>query len=49
MNEVTELGIVDLFFKDWDESMSVEVLLTLPDVEFKKPARGAPLFFDPLT
>ena len=47
MNGVKELGIVDLFLKDWDESMSVDGVKTLPDVEFKKPARGSPLFFDP--
>ncbi|CAI8615512.1 unnamed protein product [Vicia faba] len=40
MNGVKELGIVDLFLKDWDESMLVDGVKTLPDVEFKKPARG---------
>ena len=47
LNGVKELGIVDLFLKDWDESMSVDGVKTLPDVEFQKPARGSPLFFDP--
>ena len=47
MNGVKELGIFDLFLKDWDESMSVDGVKTLPDVEFQKPARGSPLFFDP--
>jgi len=47
MSGVKELGIVDLFLKDWDESMSVDGVKTLPDVEFQKPARGSPLFFDP--
>ena len=27
--------------------MSVDGVKTLPDVEFQKPARGSPLFFDP--
>lgn len=40
LNGVKELGIVDLFLKDWDESMSVDGVKTLPDVEFQKPARG---------
>jgi len=47
LNGVKELGIVDLFLKDWDESMSVDGVKTLTDVEFQKPARGSPLFFDP--
>lgn len=47
MNGVKELGIVDLFLKDWDESMSVDGVKTLNYVEFQKPARGSPLFFDP--
>ncbi|KAK4354301.1 hypothetical protein RND71_026495 [Anisodus tanguticus] len=46
MNGLKELGIVDLFFKDWDKSMSVDGVKTLPDVEFQKPARGSPLFCD---
>ena len=33
LNGVKELGIVDLFLKDWDESMSVDGVKTLPDVE----------------
>ena len=47
MNGVKELGIVDLFLKEWDESMSVDGVKTLPDVEFQKPTRGSLLFFDP--
>ena len=34
LNGVKELGIVDLFLKDWDESMSVDGVKTLPEVEF---------------
>lgn len=47
LNGVKELGVADLFLKDGDESMSVDGVKTLPDVEFQKPARGSPLFFDP--
>ena len=47
MNGVKELGIVDLFLKDWDELMSVDGVKTIPDVEFQIPTRGSPLFFDP--
>ncbi|QCE06338.1 hypothetical protein DEO72_LG9g1350 [Vigna unguiculata] len=36
MNGVKEIGIVDLFLKDWDESMSVDGVKTLPDVKFQK-------------
>ena len=46
MNGVKELGIVDLFLKDWDESMLVDGVKTIPDVEFQIPTRGSPLFFD---
>jgi hypothetical protein len=46
MNGVKELGFVDLFLKDWDESMSVDGAKTLLDVDFQKPGRGSPLFFD---
>ena len=45
LNGVKELGIVDLFLKDWDESMSVDGVKTLPDVEFQKPARGSYILF----
>jgi len=47
MNGVKELGIGALFRKDWDESLSVDGVSRLRDVEFQKPARGSPLFFDP--
>lgn len=47
LNGVKELGVADLFPKDGDESMSVDCVKTLPDVEFQKPVRGSPLFFDP--
>ncbi|KAK4725516.1 hypothetical protein R3W88_028295 [Solanum pinnatisectum] len=38
MNGVKELGIVNLFLKYWDESMSVDGVKTLPNVEFRNPA-----------
>ncbi|GJT76791.1 hypothetical protein Tco_1043516 [Tanacetum coccineum] len=41
-----ELGVADLFLKDGDESMSIDGVKTLLDVEFQKPARGSLLFFD---
>ncbi|GJV21437.1 hypothetical protein Tco_1370457 [Tanacetum coccineum] len=47
LNGVKELGVAELFLKDGDESMSVDGVKTLPDVEFQKLARGSPLFFDP--
>jgi hypothetical protein len=47
MNGVKELGIVDLFLKDWEESMPVDGVKTRTDVEFQKPLAGSPLFFDP--
>ena len=34
MNGVKELGIVDLFLQNLDESMSIDGVKTLPDVEF---------------
>ncbi|GJW54118.1 hypothetical protein Tco_0098203 [Tanacetum coccineum] len=40
LNRVKELGVADLFLKDGDESMSVDDVKTLLDVEFQKPARG---------
>ncbi|GJY09234.1 hypothetical protein Tco_0377419 [Tanacetum coccineum] len=40
LNGVKELGVADLFLKDGDESMSVDGVKTLPDVEFQKPTRG---------
>ena len=46
LSGVNELGIVNLFFEDCDESMSVDDVKTLPDVEFQKPAGDSPLFFD---
>lgn len=47
LSGVKELGIVDLFLQDGDESVLVDGVKTLPDVEFQKPARGPPLFFYP--
>ena len=47
LNGVKELGIVDLFLQDGDESMSVNGVKTLPDVEFQKSARDSPLLYDP--
>ncbi|GJT37250.1 NADH-ubiquinone oxidoreductase chain 3 [Tanacetum coccineum] len=40
LNGVKELGVANLFLKDGDESMSVDGVKTLPDVEFQKPTRG---------
>nr|GEY96490.1 NADH-ubiquinone oxidoreductase chain 1 [Tanacetum cinerariifolium] len=39
LNGVKEHGVVDLFFKDGDDSMLVDGVKTLPDVKFQKPTR----------
>ncbi|GJV68906.1 retrotransposon protein, putative, ty1-copia subclass [Tanacetum coccineum] len=53
LNGVKELRVADLFLKDGDESMLIDGVKTLPDVEFQKPARGrttvSGLNFDPYT